>query len=174
MPRKPTTETATVTVTPDTLKSRADRAYREALTTYRAAVASAASADGQLPADQLDDVVEACRVTGVPVEQFSDDVDNLRRHRQLADRVTTMEAEVESRQSLVESAVKDVARLEAELMDARNRIRLNGGWFFNQLSSTIHTRSELEERFPHLFGDAASVTPEIVKRKLTTRAFFVG
>jgi hypothetical protein len=173
MPRKSATATAEPTmVNAEALQRRSQELFRQSLDVYRNAVASAGS-DGQIPANNLDAICEACRVTGVPVEQFPDDVETFRRHRQLAERSAAMRSEKASREQAVRDATADVERLERELADARNRVRLNGDWFWNQLTSAERETGELENRFPHLFGDAASVTPEIVKRKLTTRAFFV-
>jgi hypothetical protein len=189
MPRKATTATMTPdAATPGSrqpttagevfhaneLAQRSNESFQRSLTTYRAAVESAANADGQLPVDQLDAIVDACRVTGIPVEQFPEDVESFRKFREVTLRHERLESEMDSRRAAAEAAVREVARLEVELQTARNNVRLNSDHFIASVTHAAHDRNEMVSRLPHMFADAASVTRDTVKRKLTTRAYFVG
>jgi hypothetical protein len=156
----------------EALKSRANQIFRQALATYREAVFSAARSDGQLPATKLDAVVEACHVAGIPVEQFGDDVDTTRRHQHQRENISSMEAKHGPNTEEATRLAKEIEALQVELAEKKQRHRSVGESFIRGMAETMRGLNELEIRNPHLFMDAASVTPDVVRKKLTTRAFF--
>jgi hypothetical protein len=160
-------------VTPtEALKRRAEERFQRAVATYREAVFSAASSDGRLTDDRLDAVVEACQVAGVPVEQFGDDVETVRQHGHQRDDVSRMESQRDEMFSESVRLTKEIERLEVELKEKKMRHRSVGEGFNQRLGGAMRELNDMETRNPHLFLDAARITPDVIRKKLTTRAFF--
>jgi len=156
----------------EALQRRAEELFQRAISTYRAAVSSAASSDGRLPDDRLDAVVEACRVAGVPVEQFGDDVEAFRHHEQQKTYLTKMESQRDVMFSESTRLTKEIERLEVELKEKKQRQRAVGEGFNQRLGDAMRDLHDTETKNPHLFLDAARITPDVIRKKLTTRAFF--
>jgi uncharacterized small protein (DUF1192 family) len=154
------------------LKRRAEERFQRAVATYREAVFSAASSDGRLTDDRLDAVVEACQVAGVPVEQFGDDVETVRQHGRQRDDVSRMESQRDEMFAEASNLSKEIERLEAELVAKKQRHRTVGAGFEQRLAALMRDVNDTESKSPHLFLDAARITPDVIRRKLTTRAFF--
>ena len=160
-------------VTPtEALKRRAEERFQRAVATYREAVFSAASSDGRLTDDRLDAVVEACQVAGVPVEQFGDDVDTTRNHEQQRLYVSKLESDRDAMLSEATRLTKEIERLEVELKEKKQRHHNVGNGFTHSLANAMRELNDTETKNPHLFLDAARITPDVIRKKLTTRAFF--
>lgn len=165
----PTTDL--VTDPTEALKRRAQERFLSALNTYRRAVFTAAAANGEIPDAELDAVVEACQVAGIPVEQFADDVESVRsRERQLAS-AAAVEHKRDASAGEAATLANQIVALELELKQKRERQRVVVNYDRVVAESMRHVH-DLEARSPWLFLDAASVTPEAVRKKLTTRAYF--
>jgi hypothetical protein len=171
-PRKNTTVEPPM-IPADALQTRAADRFHSALERYRQAVAAAANADGNLPEDVADDVLEHCRTCGIPVEQFPDDVAAWREFETQRRHLSAMEMDAPNQSALARQAVADIERLEGEIFEARRRHQLHGDYWQRRFASVHRSHAELIDRFPHLLAETASVTPQTVQRTLTTRAFFV-
>ena len=156
----------------EALKRRAQQRFRQALETYRGAVVAAAEGGGRIPDGSLDSVVEACQVVGVPVEQFEDDVRTVQEHRTQLEMVSRMESERDSVIAEASKLTKEIEQLEAELLAKKQRQHTAGKSFDQRLAEMMRDANDTEVRNPHLFLATERTTPELVRKKLTTRAFF--
>ena len=160
-----------VTDPSEALKRRAHQLFTSALETYRQAVFAAAAANGQIPESKVDAVVEACQVSGIPVEQFADDVETIRNRDNARQSAESIETQRHSLATEASELAEEIKNLEAELK-AKQQRRQHIVGKDRTFAETMRNVNEMEIRSPWLFLDAARITPELVRKKLTTRAYF--
>lgn len=160
-----------VTDPTEALKRRAHQLFTSALETYRQAVFAAAAANGQIPESKVDAVVEACQVAGIPVEQFADDVETIRNRDNARKSAEAIETKRHASATEAAEMWREIENLEADVKAKKERHRQVVS-MDRTFAETMRTVNDMETRSPWLFLDAASVTPELVRKKLTTRAYF--
>jgi hypothetical protein len=154
------------------LRERAQTRFADALKVYRDAVDVAIANGGRLPESMLDTVSNACTATGIPVEQFADDVVSVQRFRKYEGIRDDLQANQASYMQEIRATASEVDRLQKELTAAKEAHRRISGRYDSRLVNAIREVNQLRSQCPHLFD--ASVTLETVKRKLTTRAYFTN
>lgn len=137
---------------PPTLEEAAAARLREDLTQYRKFVAEAA-AGTQFQSADLDQINELLGSLGLPRYAWQRDIDALKRHRQLAADVESLEGSRQADADESHVLAAEIKHVERRLAQARGRLH-ELTVVRPQTITGLHQRlHELEANHPHTLGD---------------------